>query len=392
MEKSNDILLVKFIKEHQDWIELLKSDPYNLHIQFDENLILFKYNQISSDFSNPIVRQCRGIILEDVTYKVVCRPFEKFHNYGEPNAYPIDFSKSVIFEKVDGSLLKVFFYNGEWKVATNGTIDAHYSDTRVTGKTFYDLFMDVVGGEQGFDLMKKRMSAGHTYLFELVHPICRIVVNYGEKKELVFVGWRNTENGMDALPIKSEFEGLDFIRLPEMYGFKNAKLDDLQELADVMNSQGFDFEGFVVAEVDGVFIRGRVKIKSPKYLKFHHLAGGSIYNSLMELILKNEIDEFNAYLTQLPFYVQEIYKDMNEKFNAFVSEGDGYVEKYRKMAEKFDRKTVALHVKDNVKGRFQSFVFSCVYSGKQSFRHALLSKSPKNVKFLIGVVEKTIDE
>ena len=27
-------------------------------------------------------------------------------------------------EKVDGSLIKVFYYDGEWRVATNGTIDA----------------------------------------------------------------------------------------------------------------------------------------------------------------------------------------------------------------------------------------------------------------------------
>jgi hypothetical protein len=197
---------------------------------------------------------------------------------------------------------------------------------------------------------------------------------------------------MDALPIKSEFEGLDFIRLPEIYQLQTPRIDELQEVADLMNTQGFDFEGFVVAEVEGIFVTGRVKIKSPKYLKYHHLAGGSIYNALMELILKNEIDEFNAYLNQLPFYVQEIYKDMKGKYDAFISTGDEYVDKYRKMASKFDRKTVALEVKENVPGKFQSFVFSCVYSGKSTFRDALLSKTPKNVKNLIGVVEKTLEE
>ena len=388
-------LLVQYLNEHTDWFDRLKSDPYNLMIQTDETgAWLFKYNQIHSDLSNPLVQECRGIILRQSKegWKVICQPFGKFFNVGETSAYPINIFKSVIFEKVDGSLLKVYYDQNEWKVATNGTIDAHYSDTRITGKTFYDLFMDVVGGEQGFDLMKKRMSAGHTYLFELVHPISRIVVNYGEKKELVFVGWRNANNGMDALPIKSEFEGLDFIRLPEIYQLQTPRIDELQEVADIMNTQGFDFEGFVVAEVEGIFVTGRVKIKSPKYLKYHHLAGGSIYNSLMELILKNEIDEFNAYLNQLPFYVQEIYKDMKGKYDAFISTGDEYVDKYRKMASKFDRKTVALEVKETVPGKFQSFVFSCVYSGKSTFRDALLSKTPKNVKNLIGVVEKTLEE
>ena len=68
-------------------------------------------------------------------------------------------------------------------------------------------------------------------------------------------------------------------------------------------------------------------------------------------------------------------------------------QKYRSMASQNDRKTIALHLKDNVKGVFQPFVFQCLYSGKDTFKNALIAKKqPKSVKNMIGVVEKQLEE
>ena len=51
-----------FCATHDNWAELLIQEPYNLKISEDGPYVLFKYNQLSSDFSNPIVREARGII------------------------------------------------------------------------------------------------------------------------------------------------------------------------------------------------------------------------------------------------------------------------------------------------------------------------------------------
>ena len=43
------------------------------------HLVLFKYDQIASDFSQQIVRECRGIVLDESNgWRVVSRAFDKF--------------------------------------------------------------------------------------------------------------------------------------------------------------------------------------------------------------------------------------------------------------------------------------------------------------------------
>ena len=78
--------VLDFMNSHNDWEEVLTQPPYYIKVKRDGLYILLKYNQLSSDFSLPIVRECRGVIFydnENGTYKCVCRAFDKFGNYGE---------------------------------------------------------------------------------------------------------------------------------------------------------------------------------------------------------------------------------------------------------------------------------------------------------------------
>lgn len=88
--------------------EMLLSDyaiKFKRHPKFD-NLILFKYDQISSPFGEEIVRECRGIILDEANnWKVICHSFNKFFNNGErvgEAVMAIDWSTARVQEKVDG--------------------------------------------------------------------------------------------------------------------------------------------------------------------------------------------------------------------------------------------------------------------------------------------------
>ncbi len=377
--------LLNFLRNNpENWYSILKSPPYNLFISTDGGeLWLFKYNQIESDMSNEIVQECRGIILskKNNEWTIVCKPFTKFFNYGEPLAFDIDINCSIVYEKVDGSLLKMYYYNNEWIVATNGTINSKYCETRIPEKTFYDLFIDVVG-DDGFEQMKNRMNKNDVYLFELVHPLSRIVVDYKDKKELVFIGHRYS-NGIEHIPTADIFDGLDFIRLPKIYE-RPQKIEELIEIADNLNVTGVDFEGFVVTQVNEYNdVVGRVKVKSPKYLKYHHLAGSSIYNSMMELILKNEIDEFNAYLSKAPYYIVQIYNDMRKCYNDFIEKANSINKIYMEKAKTMSRKEIAIDINTNVEERFRPFVFAYLYKNL-SIHQILSKKSAQMVRKIIN--------
>lgn len=69
------------------------------------NLVLFKYSQVESPFSEPLVRECRGIILDEAAnWDVVCYTFSKFWNHGEVLAAEIDWNTATVYEKLDGCL------------------------------------------------------------------------------------------------------------------------------------------------------------------------------------------------------------------------------------------------------------------------------------------------
>ena len=75
--------VLDLMNTHDNWEEILTQSPYNISIRRDGDYILLKYNQLSSDFSLPIVRECRGSIFyknEDGKYECVCRAFDKFGN------------------------------------------------------------------------------------------------------------------------------------------------------------------------------------------------------------------------------------------------------------------------------------------------------------------------
>ena len=255
-----ELEIQKFIRQNYNWEKLLQYPPYNLLIRREGNLVIFKYNQLTSDFSEPIVCECRGIILNDETVEVVCYPFEKFFNYGEPYADEVDWTTARIQAKIDGSLIKVWFDRAKsaWRVSTNGAIDAYSRPldinelTRETlncpYKTFGDLF-DAAAQNSGLDFSK--LDKNVTYMFELVSPYNRVVICY-DRPEIWHIGSRNVKT----------FEELDVdigVQKPEEYKF--ASLKDCIEGAKALSD---DEEGYVVVDA---FWR-RVKVKNPKYLYF----------------------------------------------------------------------------------------------------------------------------
>ena len=141
-----ELEVIKFIKENKDWRNILKEKPYCIIIKDKDTFSLLKYNQIDSDFKIPLVRECRGLIINNETLEPVCIPFFKFFNYGEELVDKIDEESMMVSEKIDGSLIKFWCYNNMWHVSTNGMIDAYECELQLQTdkyKTFGDLFEEM---------------------------------------------------------------------------------------------------------------------------------------------------------------------------------------------------------------------------------------------------------
>ena len=299
--------LIEYIKSNPNWESDIQKKPYCVEVKKEDGVILLKYNQIESDFLNEMVRECRGIILSD-TFIPVCVPFFKFGNYGESYCPEIDWGSARVQEKIDGSLIKVWYYNGKWRVSTNGTIDAYKAEIKTLicenkYKTFGELFDEA---KKNSNLDFDKLDESNTYMFELVSPYNKIIVPYSETK-LYHIGTRN----------RWTFEEID-----EDIGVEKPKEFDLHSIEDCIKAtklMPFSEEGYVVVDKNW----NRIKIKSPAYVTAHHLKGNGELNfiSLIELLRTNETEEF---LTYFPEY-KEIVDTYKSKIESIIYGLESYI-------------------------------------------------------------------
>lgn len=312
---------MEFIKNNIDWEQKLSEKPYCITTKRKDNFIMFCYSQIDSDFYNPIVRECRGIIL-DCEYKPVCVPFYKFGNYGEGYVDTIDWSSAKTQEKVDGSLIKVWNYKGNWHVSTNGTIDAKDATLQCDISpytTFYDLFIEA---SKNSNLNIGDLNINYTWIFELISPYNRVVVPHVETK-LKHIGTR------DIHTLK-EYNFNIGVDRPKTYDFKS-----FAECVAMAAELPFSDEGYVVVDKHW----NRNKIKSPAYVAAHHLKnnGVSTKSRIVEMIKANESEEFLTYYPEF----KDGFDNIQEGIEQFCTKMDNVILKLDRDEGKTNRKEFA---------------------------------------------------
>ena len=313
-----------FCFEHDNWRELLTQEPYNIKISEDGPYVMFKYNQLTSDFNIPMVREARGIIFrrDDFSHPA-CWPFMKFFNFGEPNAAEIDWSTAFVSEKVDGSLIKIWYDAGDWKISTNGAIDAFKAELGdVKYNSFGTYFCDTIYEYYNrFDDFTCTLNTGYTYMFELVGPYNRVVIPY-EEPAIYFLGARNKYTGeeFNCSAIMAGALDMSRFKLPEQY-----PLNTLDDCIRITENFGWNQEGFVVC--DAQF--NRVKIKSPAYVMAHYARNNNIITRkhLIKIITSNEVAEFLCYAED---YKEELEKVQN-LMKAFCKVGDQIVKSCQRL-------------------------------------------------------------
>lgn len=304
------IELRDFILSHDNWEELLTADPYYLKISRDDGYILFKYNQVFSDFNIPLVREARGIIFRESDWECVCHPFNKFGNYGESYCPEINWETASVQEKVDGSLIK-FWYDNGWHISTNGTIDAFKANLNdVKYQNFGQLVIDAIYNafldEHKFFNM---LNPNFTYMFELVSPYNRVVIPYEDTK-LYFLGVRSMySSGIEYDP--KEWDVAYYFTIPKRYSLHS--LTDVQKAA---NALPWDQEGYVVC--DSQF--NRVKIKSPSYVMAHYARNNNTISTerLVQIVLNGEKEEFLIYASDYADELHEVEEIMHKIANNSV--------------------------------------------------------------------------
>lgn len=291
MKKRIIDAFIDFANEHPDdeWVQLIQEPPYNIEVRQKGSYYLFKYNQLESDMSLPLCQACRGIIVQkglSGQWSIVCYPFDKFFNYGEPNAAEIDWYSAFVNEKIDGSLIKFWYNYDGWHLSTNNSIDAF--DAPVSNSIEELTFGDLVERALGCNWLSfcRELDEHYTYMFELVSPESQVTIHY-DHTTLYYLGQRDNifyKESYDFRPIWREFG----VEQPKRF-----YLYSLGDCLDAVEQMTKDEEGMVVTDM----YNRRIKIKSPEYLIAAHCAnnGKLGLRTAIRLIREDKVDDFLAY-------------------------------------------------------------------------------------------------
>lgn len=249
------------------------------------NLVQLKYSQVFSPMHEPIVRECRGLIVDEADgWRVVCRAYDKFFNLGEPNAAAIEWASAVVYDKLDGSLMTLYRYRDRWHVASSGLPDAA-GRAHESGATFADLFRRT-WADLGYR-WPDPPDGRRCFMFELMTPDNRIIVSH-DRPRIVLHGVRDLDTMRESAP-EPVAAAYGWECVPT---FPITCADECVAAAGLLHpARG---EGYVVR--DAAF--RRVKVKSPRYVALTHLREGMSGRRMLEIVRANESDEFLSYFPE----------------------------------------------------------------------------------------------
>ena len=321
--------------------------------------VSLNYDQILSKPGDPVVAQCRGLIirprdtsflkLPDWKMKIVgevdvlARPMDRFYNRGDSNAAAVDWSdKNLrVYEKLDGTMI-VLYWDGlhdRWHAGTRSVSEADLpiqkENLQIGDMTFSQLFWQSLwqtlcqlgygdipaAAPTAYDAVREfldELNKDNTYVFELTGPYNRVVVKY-DTKRVYLLAVRNNVTGHEE-PIENFSSGM----------FLHAQKWSLHEpialVAFIETCDPAKFEGAVV--VDSNFHRQKVKSAAWAFSSRAKDMVTTSPRAALECIISSKLDDViplvEADLAEKLLHIQDIFvhycHDVDVRFAQYKEE------------------------------------------------------------------------
>lgn len=276
-----------------------------------DNFMLLKYsNSIFYTGWHKLAKLHRGKVYDLNSFKIVAYPFDKFFNINEveETSYDIVYSllkdksvKVTATDKKDGSSIIMTNVNGVKLVHTGGGFDN-------------------IQTELALEMLKKQYSyfyehipEGYTFIFELVHPKNRIILDYGKTEKLYLLAVRDLSNlkllSYTNLELLAHNYYLDITEVEYL------SVEDMLELSQKRRGDGkLEKEGWVVRiETDTVDML--LKIKLADYFDMSRLYSRMNIRNVYNLYYEETLDDLLSTLDESSKSIVNIV--MKEIFDIF---------------------------------------------------------------------------
>ena len=358
-------MLEKLEKYYADGLLIKQTHP-------TKDLTIWNYSQKVQyeKLWDDITMQCRGLVTNS-NGDIVARPFKKFFNLEEIDSLPSGEFK--VYEKLDGSLGILFYYeeeltderryniwfNNNYETGMERFFDSnnlpdydnpYYEPTPKTKGEWIFASRGSFTSDQalkGNELLKKYnlnlLNKGYTYLFEIIYPENRIVVNYGNDEKLILTGIVHTMVDDFEMPLEyceDLINGCGF-EIVKTYNLG----DDIESLKTTIST---DNEGYVLRFNTKPITR--IKIKGDEYVRLHRIITNISNRDVWQLLKEGKpLDELLEKVPDEFFnWVKNTVNDLQNKFDITKSEVE------EQFKELINKKEFAEKIKDNPN---KSFLF-----------------------------------
>jgi RNA ligase len=269
---------------------------------------------------NEVTLQCRGLIYDFQTNEVLARPYPKFFNYGQPGAPELHLDEpAIVTDKLDGSLGILYPTPTGHAIATRGSFTSdqalHATELWQASYTF--------ALTPGFS-----PNPTFTYLFEIIYPQNRIVVDYGGIDDLVLLDVLATKTGARLYDLR--------------WRGPRAETFPYQTLTEALAAEPRpNCEGFVLYFPNR---DERLKIKQDDYVALHRIVTGLNARTVWEHLLTDRPlselteplpDEFHPWVHDV---ADRLEAEVNGRLEASVA---NYESILQQLPEGWDRRAFA---------------------------------------------------
>ena len=318
--------MIKTLTEYKEKGLLKVSSHPSLPLQIWNYTEKVQYN----DLWDHVTLNHRGTI-RDLDGNLVARSFSKFFNI-EQNKH-IESSKFEVYEKLDGSLGILFNYNNQWILSTKGSFQSEQSI-------------------RAFQILQKykyqNLDKNLSYIFEIIYPENRIVLDYGQKESLILLSIFDIQG--NEYDVNQYSEIFEIVKKYDFMEFKSIKELDWKNL-----------EGFVVKFDNG----SRCKIKFENYIELHRKLSNISEIAVWEAILENR--NISEFLDVVPDEFHNQIKQWNSGLLSQYSSINSEIQKFYKNLPQFNsRKDLAIFIQDY---KYKSIIFKAI--DKKSYHEDL---------------------
>lgn len=285
-------------------------------------LRIFNYTELAvySRIWTAATLNSRGLIV-DQDDQIVARPWVKFFNHAEHSDDALDLQSPVeVTDKADGSLGILYLTADGPAIATRGSFAGEQA------RHATELYLDRYAGTW-------EPVEGRTYLFEIIYPANRIVLDYGSTDDLVLLGAVEIATGTSVGPLDPVCASWPGPRI---------EVQSYLTLAAALAAESRkNAEGLVVRYLPGGPLAGTMlKLKQADYVQLHRIVTGLTARRLWERsavraaladdpdtslrrlgqVLRLDLADVQAMVEVGPDWLEQVRQSVPEEFLDWITE------------------------------------------------------------------------